>query len=153
MNVLAESDLLEPTKALFSTAEYRAVPEASYGRKRIDLLLIPLHDIEWVAVELKLYNWRSALWQAAINAQLVDWSFVALWHTTVKTAINHLELFKHYGVGIISADPAGAKVVVNWGRLPDTPMKRKQKAYYLGAAATTRLKNASRHRALSVLPA
>jgi hypothetical protein len=153
VNLIAEEKMLSPARGLFSPAEYWATPEAPFGRKRIDLLLIPRHDIQWIAIELKVRDWKRALWQAAINAQLVDRSFVALWHTSIKAAEKELALFRHYGVGLIVVQGRDASIVADWGRSADTPVKRAAKAHYLAQGTNTKLSNASRHRALSLLSA
>ena len=108
----AESELLSPVLAMFEVPGYSAVLEAKLSRKRIDVLLIPNAGGHWISIELKVKDWKKALWQAAINTQLSDHSYVALWHTTVQCALGQENLFRSYGVGIISVSAAGAVVVL-----------------------------------------
>lgn len=108
----AESQLLSPVLAMFEVSGYRAVLEAKLSRKRIDVLLIPNEVGLWVSIELKVKDWKKALWQAAVNTQLSDRSYVALWHTTVQCALGQENLFRSYGVGIISVSATGAVVVL-----------------------------------------
>jgi hypothetical protein len=108
----AETELLQPVLALFGSSSYQVFLEARLSRKRIDLLLVPNGDRPWITVELKVKNWKKALWQAAINTQLSDCSYVALWHPTVRAALDKQSLFKSYGVGIISVSSGSAEVVL-----------------------------------------
>jgi hypothetical protein len=108
----AETELLSPVLALFELPGYQTVLEAKLSRKRIDVLLVPNEEGPWISIELKVKNWKKALWQAAINTQLSDRSYVALWHTRVRSALERESLFRSYRVGIISVSEAGAKIVI-----------------------------------------
>ncbi len=122
----AESELLSPVLALFEIPGYRAVLEARLSRKRIDVLLVPTETGLWISIELKVKDWKKALWQAAVNTQLSDHSYVALWHTTVKCALEQETLFKSYGVGIISVSATGAAVILEPTGLSSSTRIRQQ---------------------------
>jgi hypothetical protein len=153
MKQMPERRMFAPARDLFQTPEYWAIPEAPYGRKRIDLLLIPQHDIAWIAIELKIRNWKGALWQAIVNTQLVDRSFVAMWHTNIGCAERQRQLFEHYGVGLIAVRRDGASIVFDSHLASDSTLRRAGKLHYLSHGGKIGLSNASRHRALSLLSA
>lgn len=108
----AETELLSPVLALFELPGYQTVLEAKLSRKRIDVLLIPNEEGPWISIELKVKDWKKALWQAAINTQLSDRSYIALWHTRVRSALERESLFRSYRVGIISVSEADAEIVL-----------------------------------------
>ena len=97
---------------LFPRRLYDRYGEVPLGRKRIDLCCVPkLRKNPVVAVELKLQDWRKALWQATINFQLCNQSYIALWHQWVHRVENHLDLLEEYGVGLIVVRPRVAEFV------------------------------------------
>lgn len=109
---LAESDLLPPILALFPSPSFKHLEQVPLGRKRIDLVCLQTIDKTTLSVELKIANWKRALWQAVVNMQLADQSFVALWHEFIPRALRHSELISSYGVGIISVDQSLAQIVL-----------------------------------------
>lgn len=111
-DVPKESELFLPVSFLFTPSTYRVFSEVKLGRKRIDMLLVPHTVHPWVAIELKVRDWKKALWQALINTQVAEHSYVALWHTSVSAALNQRALFEPYGVGLISVYAQSAEFVV-----------------------------------------
>jgi hypothetical protein len=102
---LTEADLLAPVLRLFPRQRYHRLGEVPLGRKKIDLFCIPRRSShEAVSVELKLRDWRRALWQATVNLQLADRSYIALYDKYVHRAEAHAELLDSYGVGLIAVD-------------------------------------------------
>jgi len=59
-------------------------------------------EINIISFELKLTNWRGALTQAFRYRSFSDYSYVVLPEETAIKALNHLELFIRYGIGLIS---------------------------------------------------
>jgi hypothetical protein len=109
---LFEAQMLDPVLDLFPGRSYHRMVQVPLGRKRIDLLCVPKHRRAMSAsVELKLKDWRQGLWQASVNLQVADQSFVALWHEFIHRAEKHRDLLDSYGVGLISVGPQGAKIV------------------------------------------
>jgi hypothetical protein len=107
-----EADMLEPVLRLFPQSLYNRFPEVSLGRKKIDLLCVPKGRVNAsAAVELKLANWRRALWQALNNFQLADQSYVAIWHENLHRVEDHLDLFELYGIGLIGVKPRNARFI------------------------------------------
>ena len=107
-----ESDLLTPVLRLFPKKRFRRFPEAELGRKRIDLLCVPLIEAEQsVSVELKIKDWKQALWQASHNFHVAEESYVAIWHRYLAAAEKNRELFESYGVGLIVVRPKSAAIV------------------------------------------
>jgi hypothetical protein len=121
-----ESELLAPVVAMFDLSGYVTVLEAKLSRKRIDLLFVPNSDCHWIAVELKVSSWKRALWQASLNSQLAEFSYVALWEGSVASALTHQELFKSYGVGIISVGVDSASIVLHPAYCPNSTRPRQQ---------------------------
>lgn len=120
-----EFTLLRPVMAMFCRDEYLRRLEVPLGQRKIDLLCIGMGDSTWVSVELKVRNWRNALVQAAINHQLVDKSYVALWHRHVPTALKHRDVFEQYNVGLIEVGPDGVRTVFDFPEKEPTLVKRR----------------------------
>lgn len=60
-----------------------------------------------IAIEAKLRNWKRALMQAYRYKWFADYSYVVLDHTYIRPAIQNIELFKKYNVGLISISSDG----------------------------------------------
>lgn len=60
-----------------------------------------------IAIEAKLKNWKRALMQAYRYKWFADYSYVVLDHSHIKPALQNLELFKKYNIGLISICPNG----------------------------------------------
>lgn len=108
-----ESSLLSPVIALLKVSNYDAIVEAKFSRKKIDVLFVPCGQGPWISVELKISNWKRALWQAAVNTELADKSYVALWESSIDRALANRALFESYGVGIISVSRQGASFILH----------------------------------------
>lgn len=78
------------------THQYRELPFYDY---RIDIYGLSRPRGETIAIELKLKDWRRALYQAMIYQLCSDFVFIALPETKAQK-IDHAELAKH-GVGLI----------------------------------------------------
>jgi hypothetical protein len=107
-----ESTLLAPVIALLKASGYEAIVEAKFSRKRIDVLFVPSGSGPWISVELKISNWKSALWQAALNTEIADISYVALWESSINRAVANRALFESYGVGVICVSGRGATIIL-----------------------------------------
>lgn len=107
-----EDELLGPVLRLFPKRRYRRFAEAGLGRKRIDLLCVPrCADVRSTCVELKVKDWKKALWQASHNFHVADESYVAIWHRYLSAAEKNRELFQNYGVGLMVVHPKSASIV------------------------------------------
>src|SRR5439155_10828360 len=92
--------------------EYFAKGQVPFGLKRIDLVFKRKHDTsEIVAVELKLRDWRRAVWQAVHNRQVATYSYIALPSKCVS-AVDKLALAK-LGLGLIRVDVRSATIFLN----------------------------------------
>lgn len=108
-----ENDMLAAVLKLFPKKAYTRFTEVPLGRKRVDLFCKPkTHENQSICVELKIDNWKSALWQASRNFHLGERSYIAIWHEYKSRVTNNLELFSHYGVGIILVEPNRAHVLI-----------------------------------------
>jgi hypothetical protein len=106
-----ESQLCGPVKGLFSTAEYHVKHEAPFGLKRIDLFFWRRKgNSEIVAVELKLRNWRGAVWQAVHNRQVATRSYIAL--PAKSVGVVDTEILRSLGLGLISVDLNDARIIM-----------------------------------------
>ncbi|MFI4892359.1 MAG: hypothetical protein ACIAQ0_02825 [Phycisphaerales bacterium JB058] len=99
----------------YPASRFHCLFEVPYGRKRVDLVVVPKRQTDsWVvAIEFKVKDWRSALWQARLNSSIVHRSFVALRVDGVP-AISKRALFERAGVGLIAieVDESTAEVVI-----------------------------------------
>jgi hypothetical protein len=59
-------------------------------------------------VELKLHDWRKALWQAMRHATYADASWAALDAVRSRPALEARKAFAHVGVGVLLVDAAAA---------------------------------------------
>ena len=107
-----ESELLRPVISLFERPGYLTFLEAKLSRKRIDVLFVPPQRERWISVELKVHDWKTALWQAALNLQVAEYSYVALWHTFIRRALRQEKLFNSYGIGLISVSANDASILI-----------------------------------------
>jgi hypothetical protein len=104
--------MLAPVLRLFPKRRFRRYVEVPLGRKRIDLLCVRRgREDEVAAIELKVDDWRMAVWQATHNLQIAERAYVALWHTFVPRAERNRSILEQYGVGLISVTARSAKVV------------------------------------------
>ena len=109
---LKESDMLPAVLRLFPKKRFHRYVEVPLGRKRIDLLCVRKgRDDEVAAIELKIDNWREALWQAVHNLQVAERAYVALWHEFVHRAESNRHVLEQYGVGLISVRARSAEIV------------------------------------------
>jgi hypothetical protein len=148
-----EVEMLPSVKRLFGEIEYRLVEQAPLSRKRIDALFLPKKSLPWISVELKVRDWRKALWQAALNAQLADLSFIAIWHRALPSALLNRDLFALYGVGIISVDHECASIVVDAARSNVSDLKSEQQRLTLNTISRQDECGEVYVPALSLLPA
>jgi hypothetical protein len=109
---LAETDLLTPVLTLFPEQNYWHVQQVALGRKKIDLVCIERDSPHGTqSIELKIQDWRKALWQASINFQLSEKSYIAIWHEYVHRVLRHSDLLSTYGVGLIAVYPCEAEIL------------------------------------------
>ena len=110
--MIAESEMLLPVLRLFPKNQYRRYTEVPLGRKKIDLVCVAKENADLqICVELKVQAWKRALWQAAVNFQLGNHSYIALWHEFVHLAEAKTDLLKHYGVGLIAVKHDAATIL------------------------------------------
>lgn len=126
-----EEYLLKPVLRLFPKEKYHRFKEVPLGRKRVDLLCVcKTEENPEVCVELKVKNWRKALWQAIINFQMAKRSYVAVWHKYVQRVERESDLLNKYGVGLISVGPKSAKIVIpSQDKIQRTSRKEKVVSY------------------------
>ena len=126
-----EESLLKPVLRLFPKEKYHRFKEVPFGRKRVDLWCISkTEENPEVCVELKVKNWRKALWQAIINFQMANRSYIAVWHKYVQRVEREIDLLNKYGVGLISVGPKSAEIVIpSQDKVEVTPREEKGVLY------------------------
>lgn len=113
MESLAETDLLLPVRSLFPGICFWHFEQVPLGRKKIDLVCVQRDSPNSsLSIELKIRNWRKALWQAVVNFQLAEKSYIAIWHKFVHCAQRHDNLLRSYGVGLIAVYPTEANILI-----------------------------------------
>jgi hypothetical protein len=126
-----ERDLLGPVLRLYPKVRYRRFVEVPLGRKRIDVLCISKgSSTPQVCIELKVKDWRRALWQAIVNLQIAVESYVAIWYKYEDRVLRHRSLMEQYGIGLIVVDGRQARVVLpSEGRVRRISKERKKDFY------------------------
>jgi hypothetical protein len=126
-----EKELLKPVLRLFPKVRYRRFVEVPLGRKRIDILCLPKQQLlPQVSIELKVKEWRRALWQAIVNLQISQESYVAIWHRYQDRILKQRCLMERYGIGLMVVDEVAARIVFQSnGRTQRIPTEQK-KAFY-----------------------
>ena len=80
------------------------IPDYVYFSKERGEILV-------IAFELKLYNWKCAIIQAFRYRSFSDYSYVVLPEYTVHNALEHLDLFRQYNIGLMSFSKNDLKIL------------------------------------------
>lgn len=107
-----EVDMTAPTLELFPSADYLCLEQVPLGRKKIDLVCLKKSEPFTTTIELKIENWKHALWQASLNCQVANESYIAIWHSYVHRAEKNSKLLSEYGVGLISVYKSSAEILI-----------------------------------------
>lgn len=96
----SEKDMYSPLESYFQSRGFQTFREVPLLSRRIDLVGVNHSDI--AAVELKVKNWQKALQQALSCRLCANKVYVAL----SKAFVHRIdtEVFRHYGIGILSVD-------------------------------------------------
>ena len=68
-------------------------------------------EIQVVAFELKLTDWRRAMVQAFRYRSFSPLSYVVMPEASLESAIRHVSEFEKYGIGLLSFGPAGLRTI------------------------------------------
>ena len=71
------------------------------SQKHIDIVLVDLDTKEILAIEVKVYDWKTAIRQANLNKIACHKSYVAIWHEFSHRAIHQRDAFEDLGIGLI----------------------------------------------------
>ena len=112
MEVPPEAEMTSPTLTLFPEERYHWLEQVPLGRKSIDVVCLERGKQFTTAVELKVSNWKRALWQASVNLQVAHESYIAIWHSFVHRAEESADLLDAYGVGLISVTESTAEILL-----------------------------------------
>jgi hypothetical protein len=107
-----EVEMTQPTLTLFPASDYVRFEQVPFGRKSIDLVCLNRSGPHTTTVELKIRNWRQALWQASVNMQIANESYIAIWAGFVHRAEKHCDLLTAYGVGLIAVSASSAEILL-----------------------------------------
>jgi hypothetical protein len=107
-----EVDMTQPTLTLFPASEYFHFEQVALGRKSIDLVCLRRSAPFTATVEVKIRDWRQALWQASLNMQVANESYIAIWRSFVHRAENRCDLLMAYGVGLIAVSSSSAEILL-----------------------------------------
>jgi hypothetical protein len=99
--MIRESRLFLPVER-FLDPSYLTKREVPIGSKVVDIYGVSRTGKGTVAVELKVDKWRRALRQAATYQIFADLSYVALHRSRICSALEHEQLFRKLGVGLMS---------------------------------------------------
>src|SRR5713101_8349310 len=104
-----ESELGDPVERLFTQDSYNVGYEVPFGLKRIDLFFWRRKGCpEIVAVELKLRDWRRAVWQAVHNRQVATVSYIALPVQSIGAV--DAGILRCLGLGLIGVESKNATI-------------------------------------------
>jgi hypothetical protein len=92
-------------------ATRRVVKEYDYESGRTDVLALTGSD-QLVAFEAKLQDWRRAIRQAWRNTSYVDLAYVVLPADRASVAIEHIDHFVDYGVGLCFIENGSLRVAI-----------------------------------------
>lgn len=108
-NLFREGELRRPVENLFPPREYFVKSEVPFGLKRIDLVFKERTNGRYIiAVELKVRDWRRAVWQAVHNRQVATYSYIAL-PAGPASAVD-MAMLSSLGLGLIVADTKSARI-------------------------------------------
>ena len=108
---LREDDLRNPVEGLFPERKYFTKREVPFGLKRIDLVFKSKgYGRDIIAVELKLRDWKRAIWQAVHNRQVAKRSYIAVPEATA----DHIDkgVLRSLGLGLIVANIKNARILI-----------------------------------------
>lgn len=108
--MMSEAEMVRSITALFEADDYLIAHETPMLSKFIDLVAFRPHTDELVAVEAKVKNWKRAFQQALTYQLCSDRTYIAI-HTNYAQRID-LGRLAEYGLGLITVDETGAKVVL-----------------------------------------
>lgn len=106
-----EDELRDPVEGLFPEKEYIVKREVPFGLKRVDLIFkSKSNGRDIIAVELKLRNWKRAVWQAVHNRQIATRSYIAV----PEGSAPHVDraMLRSLGVGLIVTDMKRARILL-----------------------------------------
>jgi len=79
----------------------------SHGRSRTDVVFVAGDEV--IGVEVKMTDWRRAIFQALLNRYCVDRSYIALWTGRVTTGV--LTEAHEWGVGVLAISATSIEIV------------------------------------------
>jgi hypothetical protein len=88
-------------------ATHLGVEVRSHGRSRTDVVFVAGDEV--IGVEVKMTDWRRAIFQALLNRYCVDRSYIALWTGRVTTSV--LTEALEWGVGVLAISATAIEIV------------------------------------------
>ena len=110
-NFNREVDMYKPLLQLFKNIDITAAEVPFFG-KHIDLLFASRTFRTLYAVEMKLFKWRNAFKQAALNQVAVQRSYIAVPKSLAMRLYDcERELFLKYNIGIIAVNKTASIIL------------------------------------------
>lgn len=101
MNKIKEKTLENGLARYYRTVNFDVRKQVRLSQKRVDIMLVEQNTKEILAIEVKIYDWRTAIRQANLNKIACHKSYVAIWHEFSHRAIQQRDMFEDLGIGLI----------------------------------------------------
>lgn len=101
MNKMKEKTLENGLARYYRATNFDVKKQVWLSQKRIDIVLIEQSTKEIMAIEVKIYDWKTAVRQANLNKIACHKSYVAIWHEFSHRALQRRDLFEGLGIGLI----------------------------------------------------
>ncbi|MHA1383789.1 MAG: hypothetical protein ACTSR3_08560 [Candidatus Helarchaeota archaeon] len=98
--------LSSPVEKLFSN--YKIYKEIPFFERKIDI--IGYRKKEIIAIELKIRDWKSSLWQLLAAQLCANKVYLAIWYKFSKFI--NFEKLQKYGFGLIEIKKGKAKIIL-----------------------------------------
>ncbi|MEJ2294514.1 MAG: hypothetical protein P8Y23_07055 [Candidatus Lokiarchaeota archaeon] len=93
-----------------SFCDYEFSHEVKFFRKRIDFTYLDENnDIH--AIELKIKDWRTALYQIETNQLCANYCYLGIWHE-YKELVSK-EILEKYGFGLLSIEKEKCELIIH----------------------------------------
>jgi hypothetical protein len=110
MRYTREEELRKPVHEYFRTRQYSVFDEVRLFSRGIDIIAKRRNEI--VAIELKLSDWKKAIYQACLNQRVSDYSYVALpeplWNR-INREVYTMSVAQ--GIGLLSVDGVARQIM------------------------------------------
>ena len=103
MQFQVEEELREPIRNWVEFNGFDAKDEVPMCGKIPDVIGMYGSDVE-IAIEMKLSNWKRALYQAFIYTNFANKSYIAMPENKQETILKNIDEFTKWGIGVLIVD-------------------------------------------------